>query len=50
MKYNDDLELVSIRHYTDEAAKSILKGKDVIDSQVSRNTARYVVRKSEWKF
>ncbi len=47
VKYNDDLELVSIRHYTDEAAKSILKGKDVINSQVSRNTARYVVRKSE---
>jgi len=50
VKYNDDLELVSIRHYTDEAVKSILKGKEVIDSQVSRNTARYVVRKSEWEF
>ncbi len=50
VKYNDDLELVSIRHYTDEAAKTILKGKDVIDSQVSRNTARYVVRKSAWEF
>lgn len=50
VKYNDDLELVSIRHYTNEAANNLLKGKEVIDSQVSRNTARYVVRKSEWKF
>jgi len=50
VKYNDDLELVTIRHYTDEAIKNILKGKEIIDSQVSRNTARYVVRKSEWKF
>ena len=50
VKYNDNLELVSIRHYTDEAVKTILKGKDVIDSQVSRNTARYVVRKSGWRF
>ncbi len=50
VKYNDDLELVTIRHYTDEAVKKILKDKDIIDSQVSRNTARYVVRKSEWGF
>jgi aspartate kinase len=50
VKYNDDLELVSIRHYTDEASKTILEGKEVIDSQVSRNTARYVVRRSEWRF
>ncbi len=50
VKYNDDLELVSIRHYTNQAVDNMLKGKQVIDSQVSRHTARYVVRKSEWKF
>ncbi len=48
VKYNDDLELVSIRHYTDEAIGNMLKGKEVIDSQVSRHTARYVVSKSPW--
>ncbi|NPA37697.1 MAG: aspartate kinase [Chlorobi bacterium] len=50
VRYNENLELISIRHYTDDSIKKILKGKDIIDSQVSRNTARYVVRKSEWKF
>jgi len=50
VKYNEDLELISVRHYTDEAVEKILKGKDIIDSQVSRNTARYVVRRSEWTF
>ena len=50
VKYNDNLELVTIRHYTRDAIREILKGKEVIDSQMSRLTARYVVRKSEWKF
>ncbi len=50
VKYNDNLELVTVRHYTDEAVKNILKGKEIIDSQVSRKTARYVVRKSDWRF
>ena len=50
VKYNDDLELVTIRHYTDSAVKNVLKGKEIIDSQVSRKTARYVVRRSEWRF
>ena len=49
VKYNDDLELVTIRHYTDTAVRKILEGKEIIDSQVSRSTARYVVRKSDWK-
>ena len=49
VKYNDDLELVTIRHYTDTAVRKVLEGKEIIDSQVSRSTARYVVRKSDWK-
>jgi len=50
VKYNDNLELVTIRHYTRDAIREILKGKEVIDSQMSRLTARYVVRSSEWRF
>jgi aspartate kinase len=50
VKYNDDLELVTIRHYTDPAVRKVLEGKDIIDSQVSRSTARYVVRRSDWNF
>ncbi|MBS2100334.1 aspartate kinase [Carboxylicivirga linearis] len=48
--YNVDMELVTIRHYTDKAISEVIDGKEVVDSQVSRKTARYVVKQSEWNF
>jgi aspartate kinase len=50
VRYNENMELVTIRHYTEEAIQEIVEGKDVVDSQVSRKTARYVLKASPWKF
>ena len=49
-RYNKDVELVTVRHYTDEAVAEMIANKEVIDSQISRRTARYVVKKSDWNF
>ena len=38
VRYNSDVELVTIRNYTQESVKEITKEKVVIDSQQSRNT------------
>ena len=48
--YNESLELVTIRHYTNESINEIISGKEIIDSQISRKTARYVLKKSDWNF
>lgn len=50
VRYNDNIELITIRHYTPESIALMTKGKVVIDSQMSRETARYVLKSSEWKF
>ncbi len=50
VRYNENMELVTIRHYNEEAIDVIINGKDVVDSQVSRKTARYVLKASEWNF
>ncbi|TRX66189.1 aspartate kinase [Carboxylicivirga sp. M1479] len=50
VRYNVDLELLTIRHYTNESIDKMLCNKEVIDSQVSRKTARYVLKKTEWLF
>ena len=42
--YNNDLELVTIRHYTDEAVKKMISGREVILRQLSRRTARYLMK------
>ncbi|MCU4165110.1 aspartate kinase [Carboxylicivirga caseinilyticus] len=48
--YNTNMELVTIRHYTQEAIDEVMENKEVVDSQVSRKTARYVMKGSEWSF
>lgn len=48
--YNDKVELVTIRHYTSEAINELINGKHIVDSQISRKTARYVLKESEWIF
>lgn len=50
VKYNEDVELVTIRNYTDQAIEEMIKEKEIVDSQLSRNTARYVLKRSEWNF
>ncbi len=50
VKYNENVELVTIRNYDEDAIEEMISGKEVVDSQLSRNTARYVVKESKWIF
>ncbi|MCT4590805.1 MAG: aspartate kinase [Carboxylicivirga sp.] len=50
VRYNEYMELVTIRHYNQTAIDEIIDGKEVVDSQVSRKTARYVLKASDWQF
>jgi len=43
--YNDNLEMLSIRHYTPEAVERITSGREILLEQRTRSTVRYVVRK-----
>ncbi len=43
LKYNDKLELVTIRHYDDPTIKRVTTGKKIILEQKSRQTARLVI-------
>ncbi len=47
LKYNTKVELLTIRHYTLHAINVRTKGREVIDSQISRNTARFIMRTVE---
>jgi len=42
--YNDNLELVTIRHYDEATLERVTIGKDIIVEQKSRNTARLVMK------
>jgi len=42
--YNDNVELLSIRHYTPEAILRITKDKEMLIEQRTRSTVRFVVR------
>lgn len=44
--YNIDLTLITIRHYTEEAIKKVIDGSKIIIKELSRNTARLVVKKA----
>lgn len=43
IKYNENLELVTIRHYDDPTISRVTTGKNVILEQKSRQTARLVI-------
>ena len=43
--YNENVELLSIRHYTPEAMTRITKGREILLEQRTRSTVRFVVRK-----
>lgn len=43
--YNEDVEMLSIRHYTPEAIERITRGREILLEQRTRSTVRFVVRK-----
>jgi aspartate kinase len=43
--YNENMEMLSIRHYTTEAIERITKGREILLEQRTRSTVRFVVRK-----
>lgn len=46
IKYNDSLELVTIRHYNDKTIERITENKFILLEQKTRQTARIVMRNS----
>lgn len=44
--YNENVELLSIRHYTPGAIERITTGREILLEQRTRSTVRYVVRKA----
>ena len=44
VKYNEDLSLVTIRHYDEETINQVTKGKEVLLQQRTRHTARFVLK------
>lgn len=44
VRYNEDVELITIRQYTAEAIEEMTSGREVLDSQVTRKVARFVLR------
>lgn len=44
VKYNNGCELITVRHYTDASVERITSGKEILLSQKSRSTARFVIR------
>jgi aspartate kinase len=44
VKYNDGLELLTIRHYDDKTIQKLTTNKEVLVEQKSRHTARFVMK------
>ncbi len=44
--YNDNVEILSIRHYTSAAIDRIITGREILLEQRTRSTVRYLVRKT----
>lgn len=43
VKYNEDVQLITIRHYTEGAVDKVIQGKNVLVRQMSRATIQVVV-------
>jgi len=41
---NEDLQLLTIRHYTDEKVEELVKGKEVLLEQKTRNTVQLILK------
>jgi len=44
VRYNDDVQLVTIRHYNPSAIEEMTKGKTIINSQITRKMAMFVLK------
>ena len=44
VRYNEGLELVTIRHYDDETLARVTENKDILLEQKTRQTARLVMK------
>lgn len=44
VKYNDNLELITVRHYSPETLRGLTEGKTTLMEQLSRNTIQLVTR------
>jgi aspartate kinase len=44
VKYNENLSLVTIRHYDDQTIEQVTKEKEIILQQRTRHTARFVLK------
>ncbi|MFW6043456.1 MAG: aspartate kinase, partial [Marinilabiliaceae bacterium] len=44
LRYNEEVELLTIRHYSQKDIDEKLKGRTVIDSQITRKNARFVLK------
>ncbi len=44
VRWNEELELVTVRHYDDATLAKLITGREVLIEQRSRNTARFVVK------
>lgn len=44
--YNENVEMLSIRHYTSDSVKRITEGREILLEQRTRSTVRFVVRKN----
>jgi len=49
VKYNDNLELVTIRHYDQETIDRVTKNREILMEQKTRQTVRIVMRNEEDK-
>jgi len=45
--YNDEVEMLSIRHYTPEALDKITTGREILLEQKTRRIVRFVMKKAE---
>jgi len=43
--YNDEVEMLSIRHYTPEAIDNIIVGREILLEQRTRRIVRFVMKK-----
>jgi aspartate kinase len=44
VRYNEGLELITVRHYNEHTAGHVLQGREVLLEQQNRTVVQYVVR------
>ncbi|HAS36583.1 MAG TPA: aspartate kinase [Flavobacteriales bacterium] len=44
VKYNDDVSLLTIRHFNEETVRELIKGKEVLLEQRTRETVRFLLK------